>query len=149
MHSSILIGIAAVGMAVIFGGEASGYPLASRRLPILLAWLVTGLAILMVIEDVLGRRRRARAGEAAQDIVAPVVWSALLPFAAAIGTFVVLIPMLGFLVVAPVFIGGVLLVSRAVSPSTAIACAIGLTAFIWAVFIWALRMPIPLLPAWF
>lgn len=147
MQSSILIGVAALVMAAVFGIDALDYPLESRRLPILLAWIVAGLTFLMLFEDV-QKWRRARAGQGTPTAANPVEWSALLPFAAAIGVFVFLVPVLGFLVVAPVFIGGVLLVSRAVTPVVAIACAIGLTAFVWAVFILALRMPIPLLPEW-
>jgi putative tricarboxylic transport membrane protein len=148
MYISILIGVAAVGLAVVFGSEASDYPMASRRLPILLAWLIGALTLLMLLEDVMKWRSRARSGGADEGAGHSIAWSALLPFAATIGVFVVLVPLIGFIVVTPLFVAGVLLVSRAVSPVVAIAYAAGLTAFVWAVFIWALRMPIPLLPAW-
>ena len=54
MYSALLIAVAAIGVAVVFGGEAAGYPTEARRLPVLLAWIVAGLAVL---DD--GRERRS------------------------------------------------------------------------------------------
>jgi hypothetical protein len=155
MYSALLIAIAAVGIAVVFGSEAMGYPIEARRLPVLLAWIVGGLSVLMMLEEVLKwrRRRRAAAGDAtaipAADLVEPahpVVWSALLPFTVTIAAYIALIPIAGYLVTTVSFLAGVLLVSRVVRPLTAVAVALGVTGAIWVIFIWLLRLPIPLLP---
>lgn len=153
MYSALLLAVVSIGIAVVFGSEAAGYPPEARRLPLLLAWLVSGLAVLMVLEEALKRRRRRRLvdadaadkGELATE-PAPVVWSALIPFAIAIGAYIALIPIGGYLITTPVFLGGVLLVSRTVRPSTALAIAVVMTGVIWLIFVWLLRLPIPLLP---
>ncbi len=154
MYSALLLAVASIGVAVVFGNEAAGYPPEARRLPVLLAWIVAGLALLMMVEEVLKWRRRRKLantvapndGGEATAVPAPVVWSALIPFAITIGAYVAIIPIAGYLITTPVFLLGVLLVSRAVRPLTAVAVAIGMTGCIWAIFIWLLHLPIPLLP---
>lgn len=156
MYSALLLAVASIGVAVVFGNEAAGYPPEARRLPVLLAWIVAGLALLMMVEEVLKWRRRRKlantdapndgSGGEATSVPAPVVWSALIPFAITIGAYVAIIPIAGYLITTPVFLLGVLLVSRAVRPLTAVAVAIGMTGCIWAIFIWLLHLPIPLLP---
>jgi hypothetical protein len=155
MNSSLLVAIVAIGIAAVFGFEAAGYPLEARRLPMLMAWIVGGLSVLMILEEGLKwrRRRRPAAGEATGaavstpvEPVASIVWSALIPFAVAIAAYIALIPIAGYLITTPVFLGGVLLVSRAIKPVTAIVVAITVTVAIWVIFIWLLRLPIPLLP---
>jgi len=154
MNSSLLVAVVAIGIAAVFGVEAAGYPLEARRLPALMAWIVVGLSVLMIIEDGFKRRRLRRltadAGTKATsepvERIASIVWSALIPFSAAIAAYIALIPIAGYLITTPVFLGGVLLVSRAIRPVTAIIVAIVVTAAIWVIFIWLLRLPIPLLP---
>lgn len=154
MNSSLLIAVVAIGVAAVFGFEAAGYPLEARRLPVLMAWIVGGLSVLMVLEEGFKwrRRRRLAAGETTGattepvEPIASIAWSALIPYAVTIAAYIALIPVAGYLITTPVFLGGVLLVSRAIRPVTAIAVAIGVTAAIWAIFIWLLRLPIPLLP---
>jgi hypothetical protein len=153
MYSALLIAVVSIGIAAVFGSEAAGYPPEARRLPMLLAWIVIGLAVLMTLEEALkGRRRRrlVRAGATDKDEMAaesaPVVWSALIPFAIAIGAYIALIPVAGYLMTTPVFLSGVLLVSRTVRPLTALAIALVMTGCIWLIFVWLLRLPIPLLP---
>lgn len=154
MNSALLVAVAAIVLAIVFGREAHGYPIEARRLPELLAWLVAGLAVLLLIEEGVKWRRRRRLEQGrttpgAEELVAPatpVVWSALVPFALAIGAYIWLIPIGGYLVTTLVFLGGALLVSRTVRPVTAVAVAAGLTGAIWLIFIWLLRLPIPLLP---
>lgn len=156
MNSSLLVAVVAIGVAAVFGFEAAGYPPEARRLPVLMAWIVGGLSVLMILEEGFKRRRRRRlaAGEATGtgaasepvEPVAAIVWSALIPFAVTIAAYIALIPIAGYLITTPVFLGGVLLVSRAIRPVTAIVVAITVTAAIWVIFIWLLRLPIPLLP---
>jgi len=154
MNSTLLVAAVAIGVAAVFGSEAASYPIEARRLPELMAWIVGGLSVLMIVEEGFKwrRQRRLDAGEstgAASKPVEPaasIVWSALIPYAVAIAAYIALIPIAGYLITTPVFLGGVLLVSRAIRPVTAIVVAITVTAAIWAIFIWLLRLPIPLLP---
>lgn len=154
MNSSLLVAVVAIGIAAVFGVEAAGYPLEARRLPVLMAWIVGGLSVLMILEEGFKWRRRRKvaggettgAGSTPVEPIASIVWSALIPFAVAIAAYIALIPIAGYLITTPVFLGGVLLVSRAVRPVTAIVVAITVTAAIWVIFIWLLRLPIPLLP---
>jgi hypothetical protein len=153
LNSALLVALGAVGIAAVFGSQAMGYPIEARRLPLLLVWLVAGLAVLVVFEEIFKwRRRRRLANEGAaveadaSGAVHPVVWSALIPYAITIFAYVAIIPRAGYLITTVVFLIGVLLVSRTVRPLTALAVAIGVTGAIWVIFIWLLRLPVPLLP---
>lgn len=157
MYSSIIISVASIGLAVLFYSQAVAYPLAANRLPMLLAWVVGGLATLVIIEELIMARRRARAVQSApasdngteddDEGPKPIVWSAVIPFGAAILAYVALIPYAGYVVVTPIFIALALAISGTLRWVPAILVALGITALVWAVFIWALYMPIQLFPA--
>jgi hypothetical protein len=68
-------------------------------------------------------------------------------FATAVAGYVAVIPLAGYLLVTPTFLIGGLLVSRTVPLGKAAAIGLAATALVWAVFIWALNLPVPLLPA--
>lgn len=154
MRSTLLVALVAIGLAVLFGVEGNTYPQEARRLPVLLAGLVGFLAVLMIVEEMWKARRRRPLvapepvnGEAVDPGMPPVVWSALVPFAVAIAAYVALIPIAGYLITTPTFLAGALLVSRTVRPLTAVLVAGAVTGGIWLVFIWLLRLPVPLLPS--
>lgn len=157
MYSSIIISVASIGLAVLFYTQAATYPLAAHRLPMLLAWVVGGLATLVIIEELIKARRRARIAQSAPESGAtvegeddgpkPIVWSAVIPFGAGILAYVTLIPYVGYIVVTPVFIALALAISGTLRWMTAIVVALAITALVWVVFIWALYMPIQLFPA--
>ncbi len=174
MYSSIIISVASIGLAVLFYSQASAYPLAASRLPMLLAWAVGGLATLVIVEELFKARRRNKIAQAAPEAAPapddnavldsamippileaedegpkPIVWSAALPFAAGIIAYVTLIPYVGYLLVTPVFIALGLAISGTLRWVPAILVALGMTALVWVVFIWALYMPIQLVPAFF
>lgn len=177
MYSSIIISVASIGLAVLFYSQASTYPLAASRLPMLLAWVVGGLAALVIVEELLRARRSNKVAQAAAEAAPeaapapddnavvdsaimpileaedegpkPIVWSAALPFAAGIIAYVTLIPYVGYLLVTPVFIALGLAISGTLRWVPAILVALGMTALVWVVFIWALYMPIQLVPAFF
>lgn len=151
MYASIAVALAAIVLSAVFGLQASSFPLQAGRLPALLVWLVAGLAIMMLLDEALKWRRRRRVDATADRAAAPsdqhpVEWLALLPFLCAALAYVALVPYAGYLVATPIFIGGVLLVARTFKPLTALISAGGITAFLWVVFIWALHLPIPMLP---
>jgi putative tricarboxylic transport membrane protein len=148
VNSAIILGIASILLALVFRAQATGLPEVAMRLPVLLIWLVIGLAAMMIIEELLKRRKRGRmaAAFADEEVLAPVNWPVLGLFGAAIVTYVALIPVAGYLLTTPVFITGGLLLGKAVSPPRAILIGLVATALVWAIFIWALSLPVQLLP---
>lgn len=155
MPGTLLIALGSLALALVFHGELAGYPPEARRLPGLLVWIVAGLAVLMVLEEGWkhwGRRRDSATDDTGDESVragTPIMWSALLPFAAVITAYVALLPVVGYLIATPVFVGGVLLVSRTIHPAAAVATALGITGALWAIFVWTLHLPMPLWPASF
>lgn len=148
MNSAITLGIASIALALVFRAQATGLPEVAMRLPVLLIWLVIGLAVMMIIEELLKRRKKGRAATAFVDeeVLPPVKWPVLGAFGAAIVTYVALIPIAGYLLITPVFISGGLLIGKTVSPTKAILIGLIATALVWAIFIWALSLPIQILP---
>ena len=150
MNSTLILGIASIIFALVFRSQTENFPDVAQRLPVLLIWLVCGLGVLMIIEEVLKRcnARRAAPGASIEEdeVLPPVNWFVLCSFGAAIIAYVALIPIVGYLIVTPVFVAGALLVSRTLSPLKAILVGAVATAFVWAIFIWALNLPVPLLP---
>lgn len=150
MNSTIVLGILSIALAIAFRTQTDGYPETAQRLPVLLIWLVGILAVMMILEDVLKRHRARQAAPAQPDFedkpASPINWTALCAFGAAIVTYVALIPVVGYLVTTTTFISGSLLVSRIMSPAKALLIGIATTAGVWALFIWALNLPVPVLP---
>ncbi|MCQ6258288.1 tripartite tricarboxylate transporter TctB family protein [Pseudomonas sp. Q11] len=151
MNSTIILGIAAILFALVFRAQTDIFPAVAQRLPVLLIWLVVVLAVMMIIEEVLKRRsaRRAEAKGDTQidvDVLPAINWFVLSLFGAAIVTYVALISIVGYLVMTPLFITGTLLVSRTVSLLKAVMIGVIATALVWLVFIWALNLPVPILP---
>jgi putative tricarboxylic transport membrane protein len=150
VNSTIILGIATILFALVFRAQAADFPDVVQRMPVLLYWIVLGLAVLMIIEELLKRRSARRAdpdAPVAQDDILPAInWPVVLMFSTAIIAYVVLIPIVGYLIMTPVFIAGTIVVSRTMSPSRAVLMGVVATAFVWLVFIWALKLPVPILP---
>ena len=150
MTSTLVLGTAAIIFALVLRTQTGAFPEVAQRLPVLLIWIIVGLAVLMFVEEFLQRRaaRRASVGLANADIepLAPINLPVVAAFGAAIVMYVILIPVVGYLVTTPLFMAGSLLVARTLSPWKSILIGIGATAFVWAVFVWALSLPVPILP---
>ena len=141
-----VIAALAIGLAVLFLVEAEGYPDAASRFPSLLAYIVIGLALLMVAETA---AKSFTAGK--REVRAPVDRRRVIlmgSFALAVIAYVALLETLGYLITTVVLLLGCLLGYRAVGPVHAFAITAGVTAAIYGVFIYFLRLPIPLLPSW-
>lgn len=158
MNSTYLSGIAGLILVGIFHRELGELPATAQRLPGLLIWIVGALAILMMLEEY-WRSRQARAGQRSDAPVAAVAedagdstgnsgvsWRLGLGFSVATAAYVWLIPILGYPIATIGFVGGTLLASRIIRPVVAIVYALGATAFVWLVFIWALGLPAPIAP---
>ncbi|MBK5204943.1 MAG: tripartite tricarboxylate transporter TctB family protein [Polaromonas sp.] len=150
MNSTLILGIASIIFALVFRSQTENFPDVAQRLPVLLIWLVVALGVMMIIEEVLKRRKVRNAAPGASieqdEVLPPVNWFVLCSFGAAIVAYVALIPIMGYLIVTPVFVAGSLLVSRTLSPLKAILVGAVATAFVWAIFVWALNLPVQLLP---
>ena len=134
MNSTLILGVASIGLALVFRSQGENLPAVALRLP-----------------SFLKRRAARRAGATSpvaedDEPIPPIIWAVLCLFGAAIVGYVALIPYLGYLITTPLFITGALLVAKAVRPLTAVMVGGFTTAFVWAVFIWALGLPVPLLP---
>lgn len=154
MNSTIVLGVATIGFALVFRSQSHDLPEQAQRLPVLLIWVVIGLAVLMIIEELLKRRlarRNAEAGIAANleddEPLPPINWAVLAIFSAAAALYVVLIPYLGYLITTPTFLIGGLLISKTMPIHKALLVGLLATATVWAIFVWALSLPIPLLPS--
>lgn len=147
MSITIFLGIAAIVVALMLRTQTNSFPDVAQRLPVLLIWLIVGLSILMIGEELYKRRKARRSSsERSTDAPASIKWPLLLSFGAAIIAYVALIPVAGYLVVTPLFIGGALMASRNMRVLTAVSIALGTTIFMWVVFVWALNLPLKLLP---
>lgn len=151
MNSTILIGVASILLALLFRSQTGDLPVVAQRMPALLIWLVIGLAVLMIIEDLVKRRKAlGTTPEAAtadgEEILPPINWPVVCVFGAAIVAYVALIPVIGYLIMTTVFVGGGLIIARTMAIPKAVLVGIGTTAFVAAVFLWALNLPVPLLP---
>ena len=157
MNSTYLSGIGGLILVGIFHRELAELPSTAQRLPGLLIWIVGALAVLMMLEEY-WRGRRARADQPSDAPAAAVAgdgdsagnsgvsWRLGLGFAVATIAYVWLIPILGYPVATIGFVGGTLLASRIIGPGLALVLALGVTGFIWLVFIWALGLPAPIAP---
>lgn len=151
MNSTLILGVGAIGFALVFRSQSHDLPEQAQRLPVLLIWVVIALAVLMIIEELLKRRLARRNGGAVKldddEPLPPINWHVLVIFGAAAVAYVTLIPYLGYLVITPIFLIGGLLVSRTLSPLKAVLVGAVATGVVWAIFVGALSLPIPLLPS--
>lgn len=159
MSTTILVGLAGIALSVIFGLQADQYPYTAQRLPMLLVWIVGGLAALMIIEDVVKRRRSPAQADAPPPGAGPdeegtdpgpfdrpIRWGIVIPFALSVVAYVALMPVVGYVITTVVFICGMLWGSRSMRFSSSLLIALGVTASVWLIFIWALNLPAPLMP---
>ncbi|MEO5734321.1 MAG: tripartite tricarboxylate transporter TctB family protein [Rubrivivax sp.] len=148
MSSTVLLGIAAIALAGLFRTQTGLYPDTAQRLPVLLIWIIVGLALAMFAEAAWERSRRAKGRAVAGDDEPPPPMKprVLALYGVAIAAYVWLIPIVGYLVTTTVFIAGVLLATHIVRPVSALVVAVGTTAFLWLLFIWTLSLPVPVLP---
>jgi putative tricarboxylic transport membrane protein len=155
--STVALGIVSIAFALILRAQTHNLPEDAQRLPVLLIWIVIMLGVLMIVEDLLKRRAASRAKAGAASAVAgaadvepplpPVNLPVLAIFGAAIIGYVALIPLAGYLLVTPLFVVGGLLASRTLGLAKSLLVGLCATALVWAVFIWALNLPVPLFPA--
>lgn len=158
MNSTYVVGVGALILTGVFYTQAENLPSVAKQLPMPLIMIVAILAVLMILEEALKQRREQKQsstqttqksdvhdsdGEAPLD---PINWRVFVSFLLALLAYIWLIPILGYVITTAAFIVGVLLCSKTIKPVTSLLIALGFTAFVWLVFVWALGLPVPLLP---
>ena len=154
MNATILVAIAGLILTAVFYHEAMELPAVAQRLPVLLIWIVAILAVLMIVEEILKKRRLQQQKITSEDTQSeaiptektPINWLVVVPFVAAVFIYIALIPVVGYLLTTVVFLIGILAISRTVSWLKATLIGVGITLFVWVVFVWLLRLPVPLFP---
>jgi hypothetical protein len=140
-------------MAGVFYLDSLRLPFAAARLPRILCGALVILAIVVMVEALVARRRSAR-GQPAQAagsgrrLLEPffqgVRLGPLCGFASAILASAALMPILGYFVVTPVFLLGSLLAFRACRWPAAIAIGALFPLFVYLVFVAFLNAQLPL-----
>ena len=149
----ILFALAMIGLAAAFGLEAAGYNATASRTPVLLSWVVGLLAVGMLAEAGLTRRRRIKAMPAGSPVETVEQHAGdSLPRALLFLVLVILyaasFQLLGFVVGSTVFLAVSLLLFRATRLHLAILTIIASVGLIYVVFIELLRLPVPLWPTY-
>jgi hypothetical protein len=151
LNSTLILAAVAIVFALVFQTQAQDFPATAQRMPVLVTWIVIGLALLMIVEELLKRRLARRtgtpAGEQEDEPLPAINWPVMGLFSAATVAYVALVPWLGYLLATPLFVSGGALLSQTLRWSQALLLGLGATATVWGVFIWALKLPVPLLPA--
>ena len=144
----LVVALAAIGLVFFMWGEAAGYPATARKLPDLLGWVVLVLAVLAIAQQALDWRRAYADGTLSGG--APVDWKAIglgAAFVALILVYAWSIGTIGYMVATPLFLSIPLIVLRPVGLVPGLLTVIGVTAVIYGVFVWFLKLNIPLYPA--
>lgn len=142
----LVVAAFAIGLAIFFNITAARYPDTAARVPVLLSYTVIALALLMVAETarkvLAGRGRKVVADLDRSQVIAMVT------FSLAIIAYVIVLERAGYALSTGAFLLGSLLVYRAVPPAWALAVTIGVMAVIYGLFIYFLRLPMPIWPSW-
>jgi GNAT superfamily N-acetyltransferase len=143
----ILVAAAVIGAALFMHSEAAGYPQAARRLPQILGIVAVLLAVLTIVQALVGIRR-VRAERAVPLVVAPD-WRQVgigFAFVALVVGYAWSIPRVGYLVATPLMLLLPLLALRPVGRRGMVVTVVAVTGAIWLIFLWFLDLPIPLYP---
>ena len=147
----VLVAAAACGLASLFFVSSLSMQPAAYQMPRLLVGLVFLLSAAMVADYYIRKRRKA-AGKPVDELTAPLfepffhnvnILRAGI-FLAAIILYVLLLEPVGYFIVTPAFLLGILLYLRACRPSLAIAIAAIAPVFVYFIFIWLLDLPVPM-----
>ncbi|WMS44672.1 tripartite tricarboxylate transporter TctB family protein [Acuticoccus sp. MNP-M23] len=144
----LVVALAAIGLVFFMWGEASAYPATARKLPDLLGWVVMVLAVLAIAQQALQWRKASANGTLGTSD--PINWQGVALGAAFVGLIVAYawsIGIIGYLIATPLFLTIPLVLLRPVGLLTGALTIIAVTAVIYGVFVWFLRLNIPLYPA--
>lgn len=147
----ILVAAAACGLGSLFFVSSLSMQPAAYQMPRILVVLLFGLAAAMLIDVFIQKRRpqAERQGDpAAEPLLVPffegIRIGRVAIFLGAVILYVVLLEPVGYFIVTPTFLLGMLLYLRACHLLTAIIIAAVAPVFVYFVFIWLLDLPVPM-----
>jgi hypothetical protein len=142
----VVVAAFAIGLAIYFNITAGRYPATAARFPILLTYIVIALALFMVAETA----KNVLAGRARKVVADLDRWQviAMVTFSLAIIAYVAVLERAGYVLATGAFLLGSLLAYRAIPPAWAVTVTMGVMAVIYGLFIYFLRLPMPLAPTW-
>lgn len=144
----ILVALAAIALVFFFWSEAANYPRTAARLPNILGWVVLVLAVLAIAQTLFTWRRQNAGGTLV--FIPEFRWRDIAVgggFSGLIILYAWSIQHVGYLVATPLFLLIPLAVLRPIGWTATILTTLGVTAFIWGVFVYFLNLSIPLYPA--
>ncbi|PRD40610.1 hypothetical protein C5748_25935 [Phyllobacterium phragmitis] len=144
----ILVALAAIAAVFFFWSEAANYPRTAARLPNILGWVVLILAILAIVQTLFTWRRQKAEGTLV--FIPEIQWRDIAVgggFSGLIILYAWSIRHVGYLVATPLFLLIPLAVLRPIGWTASILTTLVVTAFIWGVFVYFLKLSIPLYPA--
>jgi hypothetical protein len=139
-------GLLFIAVGVIFAVGASTYPMGSSANPGA-GFLPLALAVLMLLLGVIVLFKSLTIETEGGDPIGSIAWRPLFVVLAAIGVFGLSIERLGLVIAVPLLIGLVSFAGGEFRWRSVVASAIVLTLFAWAVFGVALKLQMPLWPA--
>ena len=128
-------------MAIVFFVQGDSLPSSARMLPQVMCVLLLFLVCLMVYQAVMDNRKR---GGVDPSWVGPIKLMRVVLYLGAVLAYVALAEPLGYFVVTPLFIIVTYIAMNAVKPVTTVIIAVGFSAFIYALFVRFLNLPVPL-----
>ena len=131
----------ALFMAWLFYYESLDLPKVAYQLPRMLTYLITILAIILIIESYLKYRKTT---EEVQEEGIMVRRTFL--FICSIALYIYLIDFLGYFITTPLFIFGSMYFLKATKIRNILYVTIGFTLFVYLLFVRFLHLPIPLGP---
>ncbi len=141
VYKELLFAAGIIAVAVVFFVQGGSLPGSAGMLPRLMSVLLVILACFMMYHAVKDNRER---GAEEPPWMRPIKFRRVALFLAMIVAYVALAEPLGYFVVTPLFIIVTYLALRAVKPVTAVIIAVGFSAFIYALFVRLLHLPVPL-----
>ncbi|MDW0116163.1 tripartite tricarboxylate transporter TctB family protein [Sporosarcina thermotolerans] len=129
-------------MCVVFYMQSLNYPVSAARLPQILIFIIAGLSLMMLIEA-FKKRNEASAKSEGEAENGKLHIKRVSIFIAMIALYILLMDIIGYFIVTPLFVFASLMYMKATNVLTAIILAVGFTAFIYGLFSLFLHVPVP------
>ena len=138
------IGAAAVVVlgSLVFYQQTLDMPRTASELPRLLVFLIVGLCILMIISGF--RSYTIKRVEKDESVLSSPNYKRVFIFGIFIALYISLIESIGYFIVTPVFIIASLYYLKATRFANMVLIAGFFTAFIYFMFVWFLKLPVPM-----
>lgn len=128
-------------ISAYFFGASMKMPRDAALLPQILAVLVACFSVAMIFNAT--KDAPAREKEAAENPPAKINVQHVVVFVAAIAVYIYLIPILGYFIATPLYMVVMYAYLKAIGLLKSIIISVCFSAFIYALFVWFLKLPIP------